>query len=619
MRSEKGKFQAQSLEQAELKYSAVFENTGTATVIIEEDMIISSANKEFENLSGYSKDEIEGQKRWTEFFAEEKLSMMKDYHRTRREKPEKAPSKYESRFLDRNNDIKEVLVSIDMIPGTEKSVASISDISDQKKVERRLKAIERTSRELILATDKDELYRLILDRIDSVFGFNNTSILERKEKGLQLVLGREDQAESKGRTLSLDQPSITVKAFKKNRPIYVPDVRNDENYIPASPESEIRSEFAVPISVEGRAYGVLNLEDEQLDAFSVIDREMITILTSEVEVALRGLERLNRLEESRRKLKGLHKAVDRTQTCKSEEELFEAAVETLQEILEFELCSIDRVEGNKLVPQATSAGVSPGDTRSGRVGEGVGGMTAKKGETIWGSDVQTRSDAKPTNEDFRGFISVPIGDIAVMQVVSTKVDAFSESDVELVEILAGHLLGELNRVGLEEELKEQAIKDPLTGLYNRRFLDKVLDSEQKRVKRYGGSVALLMIDLDDFKRINDNYSHIVGDEVLKKISELLKEMVREADTLVRYGGDEFLIFMPEFEVSVEKVVERIESRVKEWNRCSDLIEEEIELTVGTALWDSPRERTIEDALKEADDMMYYHKQETSTHPTGQDK
>jgi diguanylate cyclase (GGDEF)-like protein len=177
----------------------------------------------------------------------------------------------------------------------------------------------------------------------------------------------------------------------------------------------------------------------------------------------------------------------------------------------------------------------------------------------------------------------------------------------MVEILADHLLGELDRVGLEQELKDQAIRDPLTNLYNRRFLDKVLENEENRVERYGGTVALLMIDLDDFKRINDDYSHLVGDEVLKRVSEVLSETVRDADTLVRYGGDEFLVFMPEFEDDIERVVERIKKKINDWNRCSDLIEEELGLTVGTALWNSPERRDIEEALKEADQLMYSKK------------
>ena len=78
MKSDRVEHQTKTLQQAELKYSAVFENTGTATIIIEEDTTISAANKEFENLSGYAKSDIENQKSWTEFFAAEKLTMKRN-------------------------------------------------------------------------------------------------------------------------------------------------------------------------------------------------------------------------------------------------------------------------------------------------------------------------------------------------------------------------------------------------------------------------------------------------------------------------------------------------------------------------------------------------------------
>ncbi|MHA1622887.1 MAG: PAS domain S-box protein [Candidatus Heimdallarchaeaceae archaeon] len=123
-----------ALERSELKYKAIFENTGTATVIIENDTIISLANSHFELLSGYSKEEIEGKKSWTEFIVPEDLGKMRKYHEDRRTNGLSAPTSYSFQFFDKDGNIKDILLSVDLIPGSLKSVASLVDITEMKQL-----------------------------------------------------------------------------------------------------------------------------------------------------------------------------------------------------------------------------------------------------------------------------------------------------------------------------------------------------------------------------------------------------------------------------------------------------------------------------------------------------
>lgn len=108
------------LKESEEKYRTVFENTRTATVIIEEDTTISLANCQFEKLSGYSRKEIGGKKSWTEFVVKKDLERRKGYHRQRRIKPDAAFKKYEFRFIDKKGNVKDIYLTIGMIPGTKK-------------------------------------------------------------------------------------------------------------------------------------------------------------------------------------------------------------------------------------------------------------------------------------------------------------------------------------------------------------------------------------------------------------------------------------------------------------------------------------------------------------------
>jgi diguanylate cyclase len=97
---------------------------------------------------------------------------------------------------------------------------------------------------------------------------------------------------------------------------------------------------------------------------------------------------------------------------------------------------------------------------------------------------------------------------------------------------------------LQEKLQEQAVRDPLTGLYNRRFLDTIVARELARCEREGLHLTVMMIDVDHFKKVNDTYGHPGGDEVLKKLATLLLEKVRVIDVACRFGGEEFLLMLP---------------------------------------------------------------------------
>jgi len=135
-----------ALKESEERYRTTFENTGTAMVILEEDTTISLANHQFEMLSGYSKQEIEGKKSWTEFIHQEDLERMKEYHRQRRETGKEAPTQYEFRFVDREGDIKNIFLTVDVIPGTKRSIASLNDITQRKQAEEDLIIAERNFR-----------------------------------------------------------------------------------------------------------------------------------------------------------------------------------------------------------------------------------------------------------------------------------------------------------------------------------------------------------------------------------------------------------------------------------------------------------------------------------------
>jgi PAS domain S-box-containing protein len=133
-----------TLQKNEEKYRAIFENTGTSTCIIEKDSTLSLVNSMFETMSGYSRKEVEGKMKWPEFVHPDDLVMMKEQHKLRRENAESALKAYEFRFIGPNKKIKDVYLTVDIIPGTTQSVASLLDITERKKAVSKIRELSKT-------------------------------------------------------------------------------------------------------------------------------------------------------------------------------------------------------------------------------------------------------------------------------------------------------------------------------------------------------------------------------------------------------------------------------------------------------------------------------------------
>ncbi len=160
-------------------------------------------------------------------------------------------------------------------------------------------------------------------------------------------------------------------------------------------------------------------------------------------------------------------------------------------------------------------------------------------------------------------------------------------------------------------LEVLAHTDPLTAVLNRRALTERLASELERVRRYDSTVSLLLIDIDHFKRVNDSYGHLVGDDVLMDVGALLQSAVRAVDVVARYGGEEFVIALPETglagaTVFAERIRELIEAHPFLHAGGSQL---HLTASVGVASYPSPGLETVEDLLATADQALYRAKAE----------
>ncbi len=169
---------------------------------------------------------------------------------------------------------------------------------------------------------------------------------------------------------------------------------------------------------------------------------------------------------------------------------------------------------------------------------------------------------------------------------------------------------------LMEELDAERLHDSLTGLYNRRYFNDVFGREVKHSDRYGTSLTLLMLDVDNFKAVNDAFGHAVGDQVLQAVAEVVRQHARGADIPIRFGGDEFLIVMPntswaDAEAITRRLAERLTEYLQEQAEKGQLPDETAALvwiSGGAASYQHETDETLDDVVRRADERMYEQKE-----------
>ena len=158
-----------------------------------------------------------------------------------------------------------------------------------------------------------------------------------------------------------------------------------------------------------------------------------------------------------------------------------------------------------------------------------------------------------------------------------------------------------------EILKWLSITDPLTGLYNRRYFIEQIELEFKRSKRYSRDLSLLMLDIDHFKLVNDNYGHQIGDIVLRKISSVIINLLRDSDLAFRYGGEEFMIILPETKSEdAINVAERMKQEIMNTQHNYGSINFTVTTSIGIVSIKDMMDKfeTIDDIIKKVDDNLY---------------
>lgn len=413
----------------------------------------------------------------------------------------------------------------------------------------------------VLSTfDLSEVLNRILQIVHDHFRLENGSIMlvddeSGSELYIQTMFG--GHPESARHTRIPFGTGLTGTAAQLRKPIYVPDVTKDPRYV-VGVEST-RSELAIPLMVQDKVVGVLDCQSDELDHFDEETFELLTLFAAQASIGLQNAKLYSIIKKRAAQLEALNSLAKQTTVETSLKELLERFCTELPQSF-----PIDHVA----VLLRNDEGHLELRARYGTTSAIVDILAVQKllADNRRKSDLcsQGNSDASPIPSHaptFRGVkqeVCLPLvsfgRELGVLVCATASHERIQKNDLITLESVADILATAVQNAEYVERVKQLAYRDGLTGIFNRRYFESKLIEEITRHTRYGGNVSMLMIDIDHFKTINDEFGHLLGDEVLRQVAHILQTHLRKVDIICRYGGEELTVILPSTDLSATEAV-----------------------------------------------------------------
>jgi diguanylate cyclase (GGDEF)-like protein len=460
--------------------------------------------------------------------------------------------------------------------------------------------------------DQDEILRTVYKELGRIFDTSEFYVAFQEGEQIRFefevekgqILAKRSRKVDNGLTeyiLRTGQPLLIRSDLEKARE------RLGATYVPPRPS---KCFCGAPILLGGKPAGVMaamNADREYV--FEERDLEVIQTAAGQVSVAVENA-RLFAEEQRRSRQFAFLNSISKTAISSDDsEQMLLEIVGHIQKNFRFDHIGIGIFDYvRKDIEIKAEAGITA-KALGKRIPLGVGilGRVARTGE--WALVQTTGEEQIPgVLPDSRAVLCIPItyGEtlLGVLNVESLKEDAFSPEDVLIMNTLADLLATALHNSFVFQKLQQQSITDGLTGIKTRRFFWEALISEWKRASRSGRAFSVVLIDLDKFKEVNDTLGHLEGDLVLARVGRLLEQKCRQSNVVARYGGDEFIILMPE--TTVEQA-QALAERLRLWLSTDPMLQEHL-ITGSFGVATFPVHGfTAEEIIRVADAGMYVSK------------
>jgi diguanylate cyclase (GGDEF)-like protein len=464
----------------------------------------------------------------------------------------------------------------------------------------------------VLSTfDLDQVLQQILNIARDYFRLQNVSVFLLDKESNELVskchIGwKDDSCEVR---IPLGK-GVTGTAAEQKRPIYSADVSRDSRYI--SSGIDTGSELAIPLMVKDEVLGVLDCQSERTDSFDPEVIDLLTIFSTQASLALQNA-RLHSLERSRaRQLEAINTIAQQMTVVLDLEELLAKVCSLIGKAFETDHVSVLLREDKQLVLRAQEGSLTPLISKQESIPVEIGPWN----RILIGDKVVIENGLGKAPQ-FAGLLResnsrmsiglVSFGQtLGVLVLESARENAFDPMSQRTLESLADICATAIQNAQHVERVRQLAYLDGLTGIFNRRFFEMRIAEEIDRAKRFGSNLSVIMVDIDQFKRLNDEFGHLLGDEVLRQVSSIFSDHLRKIDVVCRYGGEEFAILLPETGAqSALQVAEKLRQLIQRWQFPG--VARPVTVSAGSAT--SPENGTTRDDLvKAADAGLYAAKQ-----------
>lgn len=401
----------------------------------------------------------------------------------------------------------------------------------------------------VLSTfDLDEVLQRILAIARDYFHLPNVAILLIDKETKQLCVRSQIGWDTgKDKILIGQHDGITGASVLKKRPVYAPDVTKDPRYVCAAQST--RSELAIPLMLLDEVVGVLDCQSDRLDHFDDESIKLLTLFSTQASIALQNAHLYSLERQRARQLQAINAIAQQSTAVMDLEDLLARVCSVIQ--LAFEVSHVSlllREEGDLVMRahQGTLTACIPLGGRFPANREPWSSVIATSG-TIIEKDLSATPDAPRLFKESCSRLSIPLisfgQTLGILTLHSSQANAFRESELQSLESVADICATSIQNAHYVERVKQLAYIDGLTGIFNRRFFELRITEELERARRYGTGMAVIMADIDEFKKLNDEFGHLLGDEVLRQVSSLFHQQLRKIDVVCRYGGEEFAILL----------------------------------------------------------------------------
>ena len=372
---------------------------------------------------------------------------------------------------------------------------------------------------------------------------------------------------------------------------------------------EVGSICAVPLIVYERPIGVMVAHSMKERVFDEGHMEILRVLASEASIAIENARLFAEEQKKTHQLQLINSVTGHAINTLDPTEMLSKIVAEMERHLGYDHIGIALLDysAKELVIQAEAGARRDALGRRVALDEGLIGHVARSGQTGVVRNLDAASLRLVLAESVAS-VALPISYaeqfLGVLYVESVEPREFPEQEVALLRTLADLFAGALHNALTFQKAQEQAITDGLTGVKTHRFLMEALSSEWKRSTRANRPFALALMDLDRFKFVNDFYGHLEGDVVLQRVGHILEEHCRRSDVVARYGGDEFVILMPETTVEQAR---QLANKLRTWIASDSLLRDKnVTASFGIAAF-PVHGSTPQELIQVADSSMYLSK------------